>query len=487
MKNFTHAFFTTKSKTIKLVFAMLAMFFLNTQFSWSQATYYSKTAGTFSTLSNWSLTADGTGAAPGSIGTNNTWIIQSGHAMTVAANLTVGTAATSIIRITGAGSLTTSSTATLTALTMQIENGTWTNSSSGTVTLTNFNIWGSGTYINNTATASTTVGFPGTTKRWADATNSNNGNGTVEIRNHGTSGLALVGVVWGNVRLNITGGLTAPTGNSGSFADVRGNFICDATNGFDYRLNNAQTATHTIGGNLVVNGGSLNLKSGAGAIVFNIGGNLTVAGGTLTQTTGTSTINFTGANGTYTFSSGTFTTTLMNFDVNSGAKLTLASGLIVGASRTLTVNGTLDVVTRTVTSAGATAAFTVASTGILATSNTSGIEASIPSTNMTRTFTAGASYVFNGASTTAFPTTAQQASIGNPKDITTTVAISLNRPITMSGILTLGGVLTSSSTNTLTLTRTTNDAITGGGTSSFINGPVTWTLSSTPSANYTIP
>jgi hypothetical protein len=63
--------------------------------------------------------------------------------------------------------------------------------------------------------------------------------------------------------------------------------------------------------------------------------------------------------------------------------------------------------------------------------------------------------------------------------------ITLSRPVTVVGSLTLtSGQVTTTSTNTLTVTNTAANAVAGGSTSSFINGPISWTL---PADYSTIP
>lgn len=89
----------------------------------------------------------------------------------------------------------------------------------------------------------------------------------------------------------------------------------------------------------------------------------------------------------------------MNWAVNATKNLTLNSNFSIPASRTITVNGTLNCNTRQVTGAGS---FTLTSTGTLSTSNTSGDDGSIQVTG-TANFVSGASYEFHAATASPFP------------------------------------------------------------------------------------
>ena len=71
----------------------------------------------------------------------------------------------------------------------------------------------------------------------------------------------------------------------------------------------------------------------------------------------------------------------------------------------------------------------------------------------------------------------------------TSGTVSLNQAPTIKGILTLtNGLLATTDTNIPTLTRTTNDAIAGASSASYISGPVSWTLPVlSSSVTYTFP
>jgi hypothetical protein len=280
------------------------------------------------------------------------------------------------------------------------------------------------------------------------------------------------------------------------------------------QINNATSYTLTIQRNLLMSGANsakIDFNSGGSGISkIYLAGNLDISGTGNALVTNGAVLNgeivFNGSNQSYSNTSSVYNGGV-NFTISNGSTLSLLTSLnlykspnvLYQGTVTITSGGTLIASTFNIItgngSSGGTAIVTVASGGTFSTSNTGGIEGigssgtngTITTTEITRNYTAGANYIFNGVTTTAFPTTAQQASFGNPANITITANISLNRAITMSGILTLGGILTTTGTNTLTLTNTANTAISGGSTTAFINGPVIWTLGTTSSGTYMVP
>ena len=303
-------------KKFKTTFGILAILLLMlVNIGWSAGTtYYSQGNLAVNTLANWNTIRGGGGTSPANFTSSDIFVIQNGHAMTLAATYTwVVTGGTVIIE----------------------SGGSWQNSSATTVTIPTFTIYGGGTYYHNTGTGT----VPGGTKKFANSTNGGNGNGTIEIQSEGSAGIQGA-VTWGNVVVNCAT-TTGSVGHAGAFATIEGSFTMNAYGTYEFRFTNAQTTTHNISGDLIINGGTLNLKSGAGALPVNIGGNLTITGGTLTQSNGTSNITFIGSNKTFTKSAGTLTNTLMNWAVGTGASLKLNNNFSVAASRTLTIDGLL--------------------------------------------------------------------------------------------------------------------------------------------------
>ncbi len=65
--------------------------------------------------------------------------------------------------------------------------------------------------------------------------------------------------------------------------------------------------------------------------------------------------------------------------------------------------------------------------------------------------------------------------------------VSLGSVLTATGTLTLtSGIFTTTTTNTLTLTNTATAAVAGGSTTSFVNGPLNWTLPASLSASASV-
>ncbi len=377
-------------------------------FLMGQSTYYSSGSLPVNSLSSWNTQPDGSGADPASFGSNNSWIIQNGHSMTLSGTSTWNVGSNGVLTIQNGG--------------------IWTNNSSGTVTIGIFNIYGGGQFVHNSGTAV----VPGNTRNFANSTNGANGNGTYEIQNYGTSPInSGTGITWGNVRVNRTS-TTQASGHSSAFAIVQGNFTMDAHGSHEFRFTNNQSDAHTISGNLTVNGGTLNIKSGNNSVVLSVGGDLTIAGGTLTQTSGTSTINFTGSSSNYTLSSGIFTTNLINFNINNGAHLKLNDNLVLSTSRVFTVNGTIDFGIYTISGNGS---FNLNSAATLKTENSTGLAGSIAVTG-TSIFSTSANYEFNGASQdilSLLPSTVNNLTLSGSG----TKTISGNR--TINGNLTISG------------------------------------------------
>ncbi|NVO20895.1 MAG: hypothetical protein HXX13_14440 [Bacteroidetes bacterium] len=98
-------------------------------------------------------------------------------------------------------------------------------------------------------------------------------------------------------------------------------------------------------------------------------------------------------------------------------------------------------------------------------------------------WTGGGTIINNGTiilvGVTNFPGAATTVNSMNNLGINRAGGVTLDKALTVSGILTLSnGILTTSAANLLTLANTATTAISGGSVSSFINGPVKWNLPS---------
>jgi len=195
---------------------------------------------------------------------------------------------------------------------------------------------------------------------------------------------------------------------SGDLSSVTGNLTVTSTGTGSVRLANTLTSgTVNVGGNVLVNGGTLYVSGSSGAITLNVGGNLTVSsgnfyisgasgttnptvnvagnvilnGGTLrpSLSTGVSTLNVAGNwtnsgsfipdYSTVTFNGsaaqtigGTASTTFYNLTINNGSGVSLGQNQTVNRLLTLT-NGDVDLGGYTLTLATATAGNGVTATG----------------------------------------------------------------------------------------------------------------------------
>jgi len=263
----------------------------------------------------------------------------------------------------------------------------------------------------------------------------------------------------------------------GNIATVNGDFtvVSTGSGALMARQNgDGTTLTLTIGGNLNLQGGTLDANNGVTAATINLGGSYNQTGGTfLCSGAGGLALNFTGANKTFTQSAGAINTANISFTVNAGASLTLNNGLSVATGQNFTVsnNGTLNCGTNVISGAGT---FTLSSGGTLGLGDPncvslSGATGNIQTTN--RSFTAAGTYVLNGTTPqfvgvglSGFPVFIQNLTISNGAGVTLGITMSVYGTLTLSsGVLNTG-------TNLINVTATGAAAVSGGSSSSYING-----------------
>ncbi|PYK99606.1 MAG: hypothetical protein DME19_08070, partial [Verrucomicrobia bacterium] len=263
----------------------------------------------------------------------------------------------------------------------------------------------------------------------------------------------------------------------GDIATVNGDFTVVSTGSgtlMARQNGDGTTLNLTIGGNLNVQGGTLDANNGTTAATINLAGSYNETGGAfLCSGAGGLALNFTGVNKTFTQSAGAINTANMSFTVNSGASLTLNNGLSVGTGQNFTVsnNGTLNCGTNVISGAGT---FTLSSGGTLGIGDPncvglSGSSGNIQTTN--RSFTAAATYVLNGTvpqfvgvGLSGFPVFVQNLTINNSAGVT------LGITMTVYGTLTLSSGVLNTGTNLINVTSTGAAAISGGSSSSYVNG-----------------
>jgi hypothetical protein len=185
----------------------------------------------------------------------------------------------------------------------------------------------------------------------------------------------------------------------------------------------------TINGNLTLNA---NLTIVATGTSNNIKGNISIVTGTLNfNPASAGTINLNGSAAQTITNAGTFTTaTNGTWSVANNAGVSLGSNLAVSAGTLTVANGGIFNFSTFVLSGAGT--FSVASGGTLKTSNTNGFGSSITTT--TKTLNTGAKYEWNANTTTAFGS----LTINTPADLTVNSNVTLDKPVSMTGVLTFG-------------------------------------------------
>lgn len=188
---------------------------------------------------------------------------------------------------------------------------------------------------------------------------------------------------------------------------------------------------------------------------FRISGNFSKSGnGKFLTSSSSASIGFVfNKSGTQTFSYSGANSSNTQYVVNSGSTLQLLTSLTMGAftnpTSTFKVIGTLDMGTNVI-SGTTNPTFTVNAGGTIITSNTGGLATAIttPGTNV---FTAGASYTFNGATTTPF----HSATLGAPANVIINANVTLNKSTTITNSLSLTSGTLTVGANTLTLSGST--------------------------------
>ncbi|HMG68488.1 MAG TPA: hypothetical protein VK588_12410, partial [Chitinophagaceae bacterium] len=391
-------------------------------------TYYSTNNTAPNLTTSWHTSRSGFGFMPGNFTGGDIFVIQAGQYLTTTASWTVSGSNATLIIETGA--------------TLQADDK---------VSVLNFEIDGTGTYIHNKNGNS----FPGSDTRTFAATS------TVEIRDWSGSAALPDPTTWGNLIINVAG-YGSSLNQAGSLTSVAGNLVIrnTGTGTNEFRLAAGQDYTLTIGGNLVIESGILEAAQNNGnhdqEIIIN--GSFIQSGGTFVRSNNnanTLKVEFNGTNSAFTKSGGTLTNTYVDWIVNASKKLTLNNNLSIASARSLTVNGSIDCGTNQVTGAGS---FSLASTGCFITSSTSGIDGAIVVTG-SEVYNSGSSYEFDAATTAPFPASVATVTATN---VVIDANLTLNKNVTVTGNLNLvAGKLTIPAGNTLTVSS--GSVITGSG------------------------
>jgi hypothetical protein len=409
------------------VLLVLFLCILSTCFS---TTYYSTNNTSPNSTSSWHTNRNGSGSTPsGFTNDGDIFIIQAGHTMTTTANWKMNGNNEKVIIEAGA-----------------------TLEGDDKITVDIFQIYDGGTYIHNVGNSA----FPGDNSRLLAATS------TVELRDWSGGTELPSPTTWGNLTINLVG-FNSNINMAGDLTDIAGNFIIRSTgnSGKEFRLASAQDYTLTIGGNLVIEDGILETSQSNGSAdqTIIINGSFIQSGGTFTRSNNNIfnplEIQFNGTNSAFTQTAGTLTGTYINWKVNTGKKLVLNNNLPVALLRSLTVNGTLDLGTFSISGLGL---FTLNSGALLRTAHASGLVGGLSLTGLI-TLNTGGSYEFLSATTSPFPLLATTISATN---LTIGADVTINKNVTVSGTLTLNsGKLIIPSSNTITVSSGNTIAGTG--------------------------
>ena len=458
----------TKSRVlfIILIFSVISSF--------SQATgdYRSAGSGNWGTLATWQRFNGTSWATPTAgegtpINTSGVITIQSPHIVTVAANVS-----TDQTTINLGGQITVN-----TGFTLTIANGTGTDltvdgiiSNAGTITTTGaMAVNSGGVYKHNFTTTAGTIPTAtwntGSTCEIIGYTSLANGStpgGLAQTFSNFTwncSSQANRLIAWATSMV-VNGTYTVQNTNTNYiyFADggavtvgIAGNLL---VNGGQLRFTRGNgNATVSVTGDLTVASGTLNVDGGNGGSSLTLTGNLSATGGTLTETgSGSASFVFNKA-GVQNLSSGATMSGTINFTVNSGSTLQMAaSGTIISGDGT----------------------FTLSSGAVLGIKSTVGITTTGATGNIqvtgTRTYSTGASYIYNGSADQAVGNGLTQ---NTPANLTITnpgFTVSLGANTTISGALTIneGSVLSLTTFNLLTPTAV--NMVSGSSSSASITG-----------------
>ncbi len=273
--------------------------------------------------------------------------------------------------------------------------------------------------------------------------------------------------------LNGTGvsGLGALLNSSGTAAGYSGAITLGSATSIGTTGNITLGSAGITGGQDLTKIGSATLNLGSGTVTL---GALNINAGTLTSTTGTMSLtgNFTNS-GTFMHNGGLVTfngtgtqlinsggSAFNNFTItNTGGTCSSAADLTSAGTFTTNTGSTLNMGTNVLN------VTTVAHSGSLYTQN-------ISTTPITSLKTWGGTVTFNGVAAQTIP-----ASTFNNLTLNNSTGATLSGAVTVGGTLGLtSGILTTTGSNLLSISNTANSAITTPSATSYINGPLKWSL-----------
>jgi hypothetical protein len=427
-----------KKFMLLILASLMPLIMINSQ---SLDDYRSKQSGNWNSTASWER-YDGTNwidatASPTSV--NGVITVRNAHTISITENITYDQV---IVEQGGQVTVASGITTTLNNGTGMdlVVNGTWLNQGgTWTTTGTAWIVSSTGTFIHNTASGISTPLNSAT----LDTTSTFIYLGSSSLR----PAISVSGRTYGNLR----------------FESTSGNWPVDASV--------SGTNTLTVLGNFYVGSGVNYNTSQTGLMSFD--GDF-IIDGTLTNNTGTQSYNFTGTNKL--IGGSTPTLSFENVTIGSSASYQLERNISILSGFTLTVNGGLICNSANILGDGN---FTLAPGGNLGIGSPDGITSSGSSGNVqvigTRSFSAGANFIYNGTSPQVTGNGLPGPTVANPLtgslNINNPMGVTLSEGRTISGVfvLTSGNLITS---NTNLLRIGSNGTITGGSASSFVDGPL---------------
>ncbi|MBI5474601.1 MAG: hypothetical protein HY961_19870, partial [Ignavibacteriae bacterium] len=365
--------------------------------SFAPSVFYSKGSLAVSTASNWNTTRGGSGTNAPSFGTGVRWVIQNGHAMTLAGSSSWDVSSSGIVQIESGGA--------------------WTNSTSGAITLGTLQVDNGGSYAHGTSNAlpatqktfgaTSTVSYFGSTQTVEAFTY-----GHLTISSSGTRTLGASVTVAGD--LSVTGGTLDLVGYTANRSSSGGTIT--VSNGATLKLGGTNTfpsnyTTHALGATSTVNysGTSQTLSaesyghltlSGSGtktaANDLTIAGTLTIGSGT-TLDAGSYTHDLSGSLA----NSGTFTAGSSEIRFTGGSDVAITGATTFNSltvdksasSNTLTLSSNVNAVTLTMTRGK----LITGANAVTVTSSRSGGGIVVGTITRTHEFNANVSYAFESS------------------------------------------------------------------------------------------
>lgn len=462
----------TTSKSYRLIFTLLLnILFITVLYSQSSGDYQSNQTGDWNSTSTWQIYNGSSWVAASSTPTsaNGVITILNGHIVTITAQVYVNQTV-----VEAGGTLTISS------------------ASSGKLRLyegDGYELTVNGTLINNYDITSDVFDIIfASGSKYQHGINGENipiatwdANSTIEITGVTSTVPQYLNQSFGNFTWNCSSQTADLSFNSG-FHTFGGNFTIASTGSNQVHFTSGESTTVTIGGNFVMTGGTLQFAYSGSSRQMNIAGDFSLSGGTLelggesgsqvgtlnisgdfSHTAGTITETGSGSGvfvfdgtGTQTYTSGGTISNTINFTVNNGAILEMAS-----SSTTVDGGGT----------------FTLSGGATLGVKSLAGITSSGASGNIqvtgTRTYSTAANYIYNGAAGAqvpgnGLPATVNNLTVDNSSGLTMTAACTVHNTLYLTS-----GTLNNSSYNVIMANAATIS-------------PTTGTLSTTPTLGISV-